>query len=65
MMIHFLDGDSVAPRSLPDPALISGLDSEKVIDGKEPEIETSSSHDDDGTIMVFKIKGPLWAFFSN
>jgi hypothetical protein len=49
----FLDGDSVAPRSLPDPALISGLDSEKVIDGKEPEIETSSSHDDDGTIMVF------------
>lgn len=25
----------------------------KVIDGKEPEIETSSSHDDDGTIMVF------------
>ncbi|MBQ0601684.1 DUF3150 domain-containing protein [Klebsiella oxytoca] len=49
----FLGGDSIVPRSLPDSALISGLDSEKVIDGKEPEIVISSSLDDDETIMVF------------
>lgn len=49
----FLCGDSVVPRSLPDPTLISGLDSEKVIDKKEPEIATSSLLDDDDTIMVF------------